>query len=110
MSGVCGFDELWLAPGAAVPIDAKTVAILIDELNRMRHIYDCENETSKRLVREKWKLEDEIERLRSIAGKADVGQSFAELTSELRHQTPREPGPSGSLVDVGPIDMDPFGA
>ena len=31
---------------------------------------------------------DEIERLRSIAGKANVGESFADLTSELRHQTP----------------------
>jgi hypothetical protein len=31
---------------------------------------------------------DTIERLRSIAGKADVGPSFSEMTSELRHQTP----------------------
>lgn len=31
---------------------------------------------------------DTIERLRSIAGKADVGPSFSELTDELRHQTP----------------------
>jgi len=30
---------------------------------------------------------DTIERLRSLAGKADVGSSFSELTSELRHQT-----------------------
>lgn len=31
---------------------------------------------------------DTIIRLRSIAGKADVGSSFSEMTSELRHQTP----------------------
>lgn len=33
---------------------------------------------------------EEIERLRSLAGKADVGPSFAELTDELRHQTPND--------------------
>jgi len=32
----------------------------------------------------------EIERLRSLTGKANVGQSFSEMTSELRHQTPSD--------------------
>jgi hypothetical protein len=29
-----------------------------------------------------------IERLRSLAGKADVGKSFSEITSNVRHASP----------------------
>ena len=32
----------------------------------------------------------EIKRLRSLAGKAGVGPSFSDVTSELRHQTPSD--------------------
>lgn len=33
---------------------------------------------------------DTIETLRSIAGNADVGPSFSDMTSELRHEAPRD--------------------
>ena len=35
-----------------------------------------------------WNAADTIEELRSLAGKADVGPSFAEVTKELRRAAP----------------------
>lgn len=61
---------------------------MTDIVERLRNPPEDTYHTSAILLMEE--AADEIERLRSIAGKADVGPSFSELTDELRHQTPNE--------------------
>jgi hypothetical protein len=62
-----------------------------DIVERLRSIDDDKMAYSPEAVRKLLcEAAGTIERLRSIAGKADAGPSFSELTSELRHQTPSD--------------------
>jgi hypothetical protein len=45
---------------------------------------------------------DYIERLRSLCGKADVGQSFSEMAKDLPRRSTESPGPN-KIVDPHPL-------